>query len=255
MFVLAVDTSSKALSVALAEEGKILGERQSFLGYNHSETLLPTVMTLLKDSGLSLQELDLLACTTGPGSFTGIRIGLASMKTLAWELRKPLLGISSLAALAEPLAFMQDAYVLPVIDARGGRVYSTLYHQGKSLLPEKNRQAQNLIADIHDCLSRSQEKSPARERSQACLETSPLQPITLVGDGSAAMLAAAKEVLTSEAEAARPFIISDGTSTSLHAAAVARLALKAFGQGAEGHWEDVQANYCALSQPERLSRA
>ena len=253
MFVLAVDTSSKALSVALAEEGKILGERQSFLGYNHSETLLPTVMTLLKDSGLSLQELDLLACTTGPGSFTGIRIGLASMKTLAWELRKPLLGISSLAALAEPLAFMQDAYVLPVIDARGGRVYSTLYHQGKSLLPEKNRQAQNLIAEIHDCLK--QAESSATDLSHDRAEATPLRPITLVGDGSAAVLAAVNQVPATETEAARSFIVSDGTSTSLHAAAVARLALKAFGQGAEGRWEEVQANYCALSQPERLSRA
>lgn len=255
MFVLAVDTSSKALSVALAEEGKILGERQSFLGYNHSETLLPTVMTLLRDSGLSLQELDLLACTTGPGSFTGIRIGLASMKTLAWELGKPLLGISSLAALAEPLAFLQDAYVLPVIDARGSRVYSSLYQQSKPLLPEKNRQAASLITDIRECLSPSQEKSPARERSQTYVETSSLQPIYLVGDGSAAVLSAAKEVLMTEAGVARPFIVSDGTSTSLHAAAVARLALKAFAQGADGRWEDVQANYCALSQPERLSRA
>ena len=141
---------------------------------------------------------------------------------------------------------------MPAVDARGGRVFSSLYYRGKPLLPEENRQAEKLIADIRECLS--QAESPITDLSQERAEAAPLQPIYLIGDGSAAVLAAAKEVLTREAEAARPFIVSDGTSTALHAAAVARLALEAFRNGAEGRWEEVNANYCALSQPERLSR-
>jgi tRNA threonylcarbamoyladenosine biosynthesis protein TsaB len=89
MLILASDTSGKSLSVALCEEENIIAEATLNLGYKHSVTYQPLVADLLTRSGRQKEEINLFVCATGPGSFTGIRIGIAAVKTMAWALNKP----------------------------------------------------------------------------------------------------------------------------------------------------------------------
>jgi len=149
MLILSVDTSGKSLSVSLCEDEMPLVETTLNLGYKHSVTLQPLIEDVIKRSGRDKREIDLFACTNGPGSFTGIRIGVAAIKTIAWALGKPAIGVSSLETLA---ASFPSAIVCPVLDARGGRVFSALYkvtNIPEELLAPANRQSKDLWQDIN----------------------------------------------------------------------------------------------------------
>ena len=128
MKVLALDTSSLSASVGL-----IIGseEKASYLpaGETHSRTLLPEIERLLTSSGLTVRDLDLVAAGLGPGSFTGLRIGLSAAKALAWAAKKPLVGVPTLDVMADSLSGGDsDRPVCAVIDARKGQVYAAVYH-------------------------------------------------------------------------------------------------------------------------------
>ncbi len=136
MKILAVDTSTMTGSIALLHCEKIISEWTLRSAQTHNRRLLKAIDFLLQSTGWDLNEIDAYAVTEGPGSFTGIRIGMTTIKTLAWTRKKLYAAIPSLDALASP--FGHSAYpVCPMIDARKGEVYCALYHpDGKGNLEQ-----------------------------------------------------------------------------------------------------------------------
>lgn len=138
--ILAIDTSTAALTVAVVAGGELLGQHQSKAERNHSMNLIPGIQSLLQSLGMRPADLDAVAAGQGPGSYTGVRIAVSVAKTLAWSLQKPLIGISSLEALAaggltQARAELQRSsageegvtWVVPLMDARRGQVFTSLF--------------------------------------------------------------------------------------------------------------------------------
>jgi len=153
MMILAIDTSGPTFSAALVrEEDAVLGEIYVRSERHHSELLLPGIERLLQTADLQLRDLDILACTVGPGSFTGIRIGVATIKGLALAAGVPVIGVSSLKA----LAFNTTGFpglICPMLDARRGQVYTGLYRSDApgnlaEVLPEGVRTAEEIAGII-----------------------------------------------------------------------------------------------------------
>ena len=117
MRILAFESSAKAASVALMQDGVLLAESFQNNGKTHSATLMPMAQQVLMDCSLTAAELDAVAVAKGPGSFTGVRIGVAAAKGLAWGAEKPVCGVSTLEAMATQLS-MQAGIICPVMDAR-----------------------------------------------------------------------------------------------------------------------------------------
>lgn len=151
MLILAFETSAKAASVALAEEGTLLGECYQNTGLTHSQTLLVMAQDLLNQCGRAVSQVTAVAVAAGPGSFTGVRIGVAAAKGFAWGGETPCCGVSTLEAMA--LGFGAGrGYVCPCMDARRSQVYNALfYSDGKSLRRLKEDRAislEELEADL-----------------------------------------------------------------------------------------------------------
>lgn len=134
MKILAVESSAVAASVALCEDECLLAETTVNSGNTHSETLLPTVENLLSRLRLTVGDIDLFAVAAGPGSFTGVRIGVATIKGLAFRSGKPCVGVSALEALAENLAHLSGALVCPVMNARREQIYTALFRADRGIL-------------------------------------------------------------------------------------------------------------------------
>ena len=126
MKILAVDSSAVTASVCLSEDRKICGEFFVNTRQKHSRTLMPMLENLLQCTGVSLAEIDLFAVSEGPGSFTGVRIGVSCVKGLAMPFDKPCVGISSLEAMARNLT-ATEGILCAVMDARCGQVYNALF--------------------------------------------------------------------------------------------------------------------------------
>ncbi|MEH7109062.1 tRNA (adenosine(37)-N6)-threonylcarbamoyltransferase complex dimerization subunit type 1 TsaB [Bacillus sp. JJ1764] len=126
MTVLAIDTSNYALGVALLEENQVLGEYITNLKKNHSVRIMPAIEQLMKDCERVPADLSKIVVAKGPGSYTGVRIGVTIAKTLAWTLQIPLVGISSLEVLAAAGRYF-NGYISPLFDARRGQIYTGLY--------------------------------------------------------------------------------------------------------------------------------
>ncbi len=130
MRILTIDTACNLARVALVEDGALRKEITVDDKRRHSVKLLPAIETLLGDCGVAPKDLDLIAVTKGPGSFTGLRIGVVTAKTMAYALRIPLVGVNTLDAIA---ASFDDAggIVCPLIDARNTRAYGGFYRRGE----------------------------------------------------------------------------------------------------------------------------
>lgn len=126
MLILALDSTALVGSVALCDNQKLISEITVNTGHTHSETLLPMVESLLSICGYTVDDIDLFACTTGPGSFTGVRIGVATIKGLAYGRGKPCVGVSTLDALAYN-AIMCNGLLCPVMNARRMQVYNATF--------------------------------------------------------------------------------------------------------------------------------
>ncbi len=132
MKVLGLDTSTLMTTCGVIDDGKLIGEFSLSQDMSHSEKLVPMVKELLKNLKLELKDIDLFAVGIGPGSFTGLRIGLATVKAFAHIMDKPLVGVSTLESLAYNLPY--NRVVVPMIDARRERVYTGIYTwDGKEL--------------------------------------------------------------------------------------------------------------------------
>ena len=126
MTILALETTAKAASCAVLQEGMPLATAWQATGLTHSRTLMPMVEDMLKNSELTLADMDAIAVAAGPGSFTGLRIGIAAVKGLAWAADKPCVGVSTLEAMAWPLAHMTGTIVF-AMDARRQQIYNAIF--------------------------------------------------------------------------------------------------------------------------------
>ena len=133
MKVLAFDTSSKALSLAILEDKQVLAETMINIKKNHSITLMPAIDFLMGSLDWTPKDLDRIVVAQGPGSYTGLRIAVATAKTLAHTLKIELVGVSSLLALVPEQA---EGLVIPVMDARRNNVYAGFYQSGQAVWPE-----------------------------------------------------------------------------------------------------------------------
>ena len=167
MKILCLDSTAKIASAAILENDSVLAEYTVHGGgRSHSELLLPMIRSLLSSTSLTEDDIDLFACTSGPGSFTGVRIGVSLIKGLAFGRGKPCCAVSAPMALAENLAPTPGLYC-PVMDARRDQVYTALFrHDGSTmtrLMPDSAMATAELAALL--------------------LAKYPGEPVTLVGDG------------------------------------------------------------------------
>ena len=165
MLILAFETSAKAASVALTENGKLLGESYQNTGLTHSQTLMVMAEDALKQCGKSAADVDAVAVAEGPGSFTGVRIGVAAAKGFAWGSEIPCYGVSTLEAMAESLGAF-DGYVCPCMDARRSQVYNALFLAEGGKLTRVAEDRAIALADL-------------KEELKNCDK-----PVFLVGDGA-----------------------------------------------------------------------
>lgn len=225
MKILALETSAKAVSAAVSEDGKILASGYQDTGLTHSRTLMPIVEHILKNTGLTVADMDAIAVAAGPGSFTGIRIGVAAAKGLAFAADKPAVGVSTLAAMARNVAFC-DGLVICAMDARRQQVYNALFEA-------KDGQLTRLTPD----------RAIALEELAEELRNDP-RPKTVVGDG-------AKLCLAHLAEAGIPCRLAPAHLVMQNAMSVA---LEAEAMAAEGKLVSAQALEPVYLRPAQADR-
>ncbi|MBN1775111.1 MAG: tRNA (adenosine(37)-N6)-threonylcarbamoyltransferase complex dimerization subunit type 1 TsaB [Clostridiales bacterium] len=143
--VLACDTSSAACSCCYQQDGTTVAMSFLSVGLKHSQTFMPMVHDLIKKASARYEDLDLIACTVGPGSFTGIRIGVGAVQAMAFAAEKPAVPVSSLKALAFPLFDRENTLVVSMIDARNARVFAAAYFNGVEVVPEGARPVEEMI--------------------------------------------------------------------------------------------------------------
>lgn len=153
MLILGIESSAKAASAALCRDGELLGQYFQCAGLTHSRTLLPMAEELLRGTGTELRELDAVAVAAGPGSFTGVRIGVAAVKGLCWGAQLPAIGVSTLEAMAwHGLAAAPGELVCCCMDARRDQVYNALFEISDGaparLVPDRALSLEQLGAEL-----------------------------------------------------------------------------------------------------------
>jgi len=151
--VLSVDTSSPVAAVALTDNGKTVASFTLNAGNTHSVALLPMIKESLDLAGVNVCDIDLFGCTVGPGSFTGVRIGVSTVKGLAIANNTPCVGVSSIESAALPLS-MCDGAVVPVLNARRGNVYTAIFTAENGVL---TRQTDDLIIPVTELCEKLKE--------------------------------------------------------------------------------------------------
>ena len=225
MKILGIDTATKVAGVAIVDETGLLAESFLNTGKTHSQRLLPLMDSLLKHTDFAWDDIFGFAVTVGPGSFTGLRIGIATVQGLAQALGKPVQGIVSLDALVENLAGV-PGILCPILDARKNEVYTAWYryeaNEMKRLSPYRALAPEKLL----------QELLPLEEK------------VTFLGDG----VPTYREVLVNGLQERAQFAPS--TQNLLKAAEVARLGLKKFHQGQSPHVLEIKPFYLRPSEAE-----
>ena len=225
MLILAFETSAKAASVALTENGRLLGESYQNTGLTHSQTLMVMAEDLLKQCGKAVSDLTAVAVAEGPGSFTGVRIGVAAAKGLSWGGELPCYGVSTLEAMAVSLG-VYEGHVCACMDARRSQVYNALFYVNQG-------QMERVSPDRAIALSELSEELKKLEG-----------PIFLVGDGS---------LLTHKTLAAEipALVLPPEHRMHQRAAGVGLAAWKAIQEGIPGDGAALEPNHLRLSQAER----
>ncbi|MGQ7395206.1 tRNA (adenosine(37)-N6)-threonylcarbamoyltransferase complex dimerization subunit type 1 TsaB [Streptococcus suis] len=145
MKILALDSSNQALSVALVEDGRLLAETLLAIKKNHSISLMPTVDFLVAQVGWTPKDLERIVVAQGPGSYTGLRVAVATAKTLAYTLQIDLVGVSSLQSL---VSAGLSGRVVPLIDARRNSVYAGVYENGRATQADQYWVFEELLASL-----------------------------------------------------------------------------------------------------------
>ena len=164
MLILALESSAKAASAALCRDGMLIAQSQQCSGLTHSCTLLPMAEQMLKDTNIALSDVDAIAVARGPGSFTGIRIGVSTAKGLAWGAQKPAIGVSTLEAMAQNAAHI-DGLIVGAMDARRSQIYNAVFEAKGG---ELTRLTPDRAISLEELCAQLQGKQ---------------QPITVLGDG------------------------------------------------------------------------
>ena len=225
MLLLAFETSAKSCSAALHDGKGLLAESYQNSGLTHSQTLMVMAEDLLKVCGKSAADVTHLAVAAGPGSFTGVRIGVSAAKGFAWGAEKPVYGVSTLEAMALGLGVM-DGHICCCMDARRKQVYNAIF------LAE-NGHLTRVCEDRAISLEELQEELLSIDG-----------PIYLVGDGA--------ELTYKTLAAEIPnLILPPEHRRQQRASGVALAALEAIGRGEAGDGASLQPNYLRLSQAER----
>lgn len=152
MLILAIESSARAASAALCRDGELVGQYFQQCGLTHSRTLLPMTQALLQNTETPLSAVDAVAVAHGPGSFTGIRIGVSTAKGLCWGADKPAVGVSTLEAMAWlGLAAPEGSVLCPAMDARRDQVYNALFEirdgRPRRLCPDRAAAAAEVAAE------------------------------------------------------------------------------------------------------------
>ena len=149
MKLLVIDTSGPVCGTAVMDGEKVLSEYTAQNRNTHSASLMPMVERSLDSAGVALKELDALAAVTGPGSFTGVRIGVATVKALAHGSGKPCIGVNALEALARGAAgALWPGLVCPIQDARAGQVYGAAFRGKQRILPDRPMKLEEYLAAV-----------------------------------------------------------------------------------------------------------
>lgn len=226
MRILALDTSSQVASATVVDEEKILGEAILNLNKQHSTMLIPMIDNLLSSLDNDIKDMDCIACASGPGSFTGLRIGAATAKGLCHGAGKPLIGIPTLDGLAFNMAYSKGI-ICPIIDALRNNVYTALYRWEEGNL----KKFEDYMAIPIDELV---EKIKAYNDDAVFL-----------GDGVFVHRERLKEGLSSRAQFAPPHLVMQRASST------ACLALKRFAANDMDNYLDFTPFYIRESQAER----
>ena len=225
MHVLAFETSAKAASVALTENGKLLGESYQNTGLTHSQTLMVMAEDLLKQCGKTVEDITAVAVAEGPGSFTGVRIGVAAAKGFAWGRELPCYGISTLEAMAVSLGAW-EGHVCACMDARRSQVYNAVFYVNQGVLERFSADRAISLADLKNNLEHID------------------GPIFLVGDGAELTY----KTLSAEIPS---LILPPEHRRHQRAVGVALLAEAKARAGEAGDGNSLNPNYLRLSQAER----
>ena len=225
MLILAFETSAKAASVALHDGQKLLGESYQNTGLTHSQTLMVMAEDTLKQCGRTAADVQAVAVAEGPGSFTGVRIGVAAAKGFAWGKQIPCYGISTLEAMAESLG-AYSGIVCPVMDARRSQVYSALFRAKSGKLERLTDDRAIALKDLSEELKNYEE------------------PVFLVGDGSNLCYNTLVNQIPN-------LVLPPEHRLHQRAVGVGLAALKQIDAGAAGDGKTLVPNYLRLSQAER----
>ena len=225
MLTLAFETSAKAASVALMEGGKLLGESYQNTGLTHSQTLMVMAEDLLKACGKTAQQVEAVAVAAGPGSFTGVRIGVAAAKGFAWGAEIPCYGVATLEAMALSLGAW-EGYVVPTMDARRNQTYTAVFRAEKGVLSRVEEDMAISFEELKEKIKSFQE------------------PIFLVGDGAVLCYNTLLEEVPG-------LVLPPEHRMHQRAAGVALAAKRMADAGEEGNGGSLSPNYLRLSQAER----
>ena len=225
MLTLAFETSAKAASVALMENGKLLGESYQNTGLTHSQTLMVMAEDLLKQCGKKVADLTAVAVAEGPGSFTGVRIGVAAAKGLSWGGELPCYGVSTLEAMAVSLG-IYEGHICACMDARRSQVYNALFLVSGGTVERITDDRAIALTDLKTDLEHID------------------GPIYLVGDGAPLT----HKTLSSEIS---NLILPPEHRMHQRAVGVAILAEQMCEAGEKGDGNALSPNYLRLSQAER----
>ena len=226
MIVMAFDSTSSIATVAVCDGEKMLGQYTINNGMTHSELLLPMAEDMLRSLGLSFDDIGLYAVSSGPGSFTGLRIGLSLVKGLAFGKDIPCVGVSSLEALAMGLAGI-DGLIVPCMDARRGQAYTALFRSADGKITRLSPDEPMSYTAIAQKISESGEDR-----------------IYLCGDGHLLMKKALSDLgLT---PISTPVLLLGQNALS-----VAQLALQKYNEGVYATDKELAATYLRMPQAER----
>lgn len=225
MLILAFETTAKAGSVALLEDGKLLAESYQNTGLTHSQTLMVMAEDMLKAAGKTMADVSAVAVAEGPGSFTGVRIGVAAAKGLSWGGEIPCYGVSTLESMARTLGVYQG-YVCPVMDARRSQVYNAVFYVNHGVLERRCEDRAIALSDLAEELKALEE------------------PIFLVGDGSVLTYNTLKDTISG-------LVLPPEHRMHQRASGVALAAAEKIAAGESGDGAALTPNYLRLSQAER----
>ncbi len=223
--ILAFETSAKAASVALWEDGKLLGESYQNTGLTHSQTLLSMAEDMLRNCGKTAEDVTAVAVANGPGSFTGVRIGVAAAKGFAWGREIPCVGVSTLEAMARNLG-VWDGYVVSAMDARRDQTYTALFRAENGTLTRITEDAALSYAELKETLKNCE------------------KPFFLVGDGAVLCYNTLKEDLPG-------LVLPPEHRMHQRATGVALVAEEMLSRGESADGASLKPNYLRLSQAER----